>query len=102
MIRVDVKDNNQSYRPLAAVSSFSIHGTAVPPENNLYNGDVFAYMEREVERGIKNGYKTSWEPIHAAFNGTHADGSPNYQNRVYRSTPDRNIRRTKALELFIL
>ena len=101
MIRVDVKDNNQSYRPLAAVSSFSIHGTAVPSGNNLYNGDVFAYMEREVERGIQNDYKTSWEPIHAAFNGTHADGSPNYQKQGF--TEARRIGTfvgQKALELF--
>lgn len=83
MIRVDALDHDGQYRPLAAVSSFSIHGTVVPPKNNLYNGDVFAYIEREVEYGIKNMYKTSWEPIHAAFNGTHADNSPNYETQGF-------------------
>ena len=101
MIRVDVKDNDKKYRPLAAVSSFSIHGTAVPSGNNLYNGDVFAYIEREVEQGIKNVYKTSWDPIHAAFNGTHADSSPNYQKQGF--TEARRIGTSvgqKALKLF--
>ena len=83
LIRVDALDNDGEYRPLAAVSSFSIHGTAVPAKNNLYNGDVFAYIEREVEYGMKGHYKTSWEPIHAAFNGTHADNSPNYQTQDF-------------------
>ena len=83
LIRVDGQDNDGQYRPLAALSSFSIHATAVPPKNNLYNGDVFAYIEREVEFGIKNKYKTSWEPIHAAFNGTHADCSPNYSTQGF-------------------
>ena len=83
MIRVDVLDNDGQYRPLGALSSFSIHATAVPPKNNLHNGDVFAYIEREVEYGIKNQYKTSWEPIHAALNGAHGDCSPNYKKQGY-------------------
>lgn len=78
LIRVDVQRDDGRYRPLAAISSFSIHGTAVPMQNNLYNGDVFAFIEREVEYGIKNHYKTPWDAVHAAFNGTHADNSPNY------------------------
>lgn len=101
LIRVDALDHDGQYRPLAAFSSFSIHGTAVPPKNNLYNGDVFAYIEREVEHGIKIGYKTSWEPIHAAFNGTHADSSPNYQKQGFPEA--RRIGTSvgqKALELF--
>ena len=83
LIRVDGLDNDGKYRPLAALSSFSVHGTAVPAKNNLYNGDVFAYIEREVEHGIKKSYKTFWEPIHAAFNGTHADNSPNYNKQGF-------------------
>ncbi|MFA5322113.1 MAG: neutral/alkaline non-lysosomal ceramidase N-terminal domain-containing protein [Smithella sp.] len=101
LIRVEALDHDGQYRPLAAFSSFSIHGTAVPPKNNLYNGDVFAYIEREVEHGIKNDYKTSWEPIHAAFNGTHADSSPNYQTQGFIEA--RRIGTSvgqKALELF--
>ncbi|MEN6420699.1 MAG: neutral/alkaline non-lysosomal ceramidase N-terminal domain-containing protein, partial [Smithella sp.] len=101
LIRVDALDHDGQYRPLAAFSSFSIHGTAVPPKNNLYNGDVFAYIEREVEHGIKTGYKTSWEPIHAVFNGTHADSSPNYQKQGFPEA--RRIGTSvgqKALELF--
>lgn len=101
LIRVDALDNDGKYYPLAAFSSFSIHGTTLPAENNLYNGDVFAYIEREVEYGIKNNYKTSWEPVHAAFNGTHGDNSPNYnaQNFVESRRIGTAIGQ-KALELF--
>jgi neutral ceramidase len=83
MIRVDALDHDGQYRPLAAVSTFSIHATAVSSKNDFYNGDVFAYIEREVEYGIKGEYKTSWEPIHAAFNSTHADTSPNYSKQGF-------------------
>ncbi|MCX5848800.1 MAG: neutral/alkaline non-lysosomal ceramidase N-terminal domain-containing protein [Deltaproteobacteria bacterium] len=103
MIRVDSLDNDGQYHPLAAISSFSIHGTAVPAKNNFYNGDVFAYIEREVEYDIKNGYKTSWEPIHAAFNGTHADSSPNYRKDMQGFIEARRIGTSigqKAFELF--
>lgn len=101
LIRVDVLDQDDQYRPLAALSSFSIHGTAVPAKNNLYNGDVFAYIERDVEHGIKNYYKISWEPVHAAFNGTHADNSPNYETQGFLEARrlGTSIGR-RALELF--
>lgn len=83
MIRVDGLDKNGKYRPLGALSTFSIHSTAVPSKNDFYNGDVFAYIEREVEYGIKDKYKPQWEPIHAAFNSTHADTSPNYSKQGF-------------------
>lgn len=83
MIRVDVLDKDGQYKPLGALSSFSIHGTTLGEPNKLYNGDIFAYIEREVEYGIKDQYKTSWEPIHVAFNGTHGDSSPNYSKQGF-------------------
>ena len=55
----------------------------VSSKNDFYNGDVFAYIEREVEYGIKNQYETPWEPLHAAFNSTHADTSPNYSKQGF-------------------
>lgn len=103
MIRVDGLDKDGQYHPLAAISSFSIHGTTVPAKNNLYNGDVFAYIEREVEYAMKDIYKTSWEPIHAAFNGTHADNSPNYGKDMQGFIESRRIGTAigqKAFELF--
>jgi len=102
LIRIDARDVDGRYRPLAAVSSFSIHGTTVSMKNSLYSGDVFAYIEREVERGIRKHYQTSWNPIHAAFNGTHADNSPHYQEQGYPEA--RRIGTAvgrKALELFL-
>jgi neutral ceramidase len=101
LIRVDVLDNDGQYYPRVAFSSFSVHATTIPAKNNLYNGDLFAYIEREVEYGIKNTYKPSWEPVHAAFNGTHGDNSPNYkaQNFVESRRLGTAIGQ-KALELF--
>lgn len=101
MIRVDALGDDGQYHPLAAVSSFSIHATAVPAANDLYNGDVFAYIAREVEYGIKDAYRTAWEPVHAALNGTHADNSPGYeiQGFIEARRLGTSIGRT-ALELF--
>ncbi len=101
LIRVDVQNKDGQYYPLAAFTSFSIHPTTLPAKNNLYNGDVFAFIEREVEYGIKDNYKTSWEPVHVAFNGTHGDNSPNYNAQNFSES--RRIGTSigqKALELF--
>jgi neutral ceramidase len=47
MVRVDCLDEKTgAYRPAAALTSFSIHGTSVPARNTLYNADLYAYMER--------------------------------------------------------
>lgn len=74
MLRVDIIDEGKQ-KPLAAFTVFSIHGTAIPNTNTLYSGDVFAYIERELEWEIQrlgiNGF------VHAVCNGTHADNAPN-------------------------
>jgi len=76
MVRVDCLDaNSGAYLPAGALTSFSIHGTTVPSENTLYNADVFAYMERELEWEIARKYKTAGF-VHAVVNGTHADNAP--------------------------
>lgn len=77
MVRIDCLDADGRYQPVGALSSFSLHGTVIPPENQLYNGDVFAYTERQVEWSITGTYGTK-EPVCALMNGTHADNSPAY------------------------
>jgi len=77
VIRIDCMDNDGKYKPIGAFSTFSIHPNTKPQYlDKLYNGDVFAYIQREVEQGIYNHYKTSWYPVHAAANYTHGDNNP--------------------------
>ena len=94
MIRVDglIKTENII---AGALSTFSIHATAVSSKN-IYNGDVFAYIEREVEYGIKEKYKPQWEPIHAAFNSTMPIPHRTIANRISRSPQDRKFRRQSS------
>ncbi|MHB8137434.1 MAG: neutral/alkaline non-lysosomal ceramidase N-terminal domain-containing protein [Smithellaceae bacterium] len=76
MVRVDCLDaGSGAYVPAGALTSFSIHGTTVPSQNTLYNADVFAYMERELEWEIARKYRTAGF-VHAVVNGTHADNAP--------------------------
>ena len=76
MVRVDCLDaRSGAYVPAGALTSFSIHGTTVPSQNTLYNADVFAYMERELEWEMARKYKTVGF-VHAVVNGTHADIAP--------------------------
>ncbi len=77
MVRIDCLDPDGKYRPVGALTSFSLHGTVISSKNELYNGDVFAYTERQVEWSITRTYGTE-EPVCALMNGTHADNSPAY------------------------
>ncbi len=76
MVRVDCFDaKSGAYVPAGALTVYSIHGTTMPSQNTLYNADVFAYIERELEWEIARKYKTAGF-IHAVVNGTHADIAP--------------------------
>ena len=76
MVRVDCLDEKSgAYAPAGALTSFSIHGTTVPSQNTLYNADVFAYMERELEWEMARKHGAA-RFVHAVVNGTHADNSP--------------------------
>ena len=76
MIRVDALDDDSTWKPLGAFSSFSIHGTAMTALVDVYNADLFAYAQREVEWAIKNKYQTRWPVVHALTTGTHGDMAP--------------------------
>jgi len=76
VVRVDCLDGKTgAYRPVAALTSFSIHGTSVPSRNTLYSADVYAYMERELEWEIARRHGGA-RFVHAVVNGTHADNAP--------------------------
>ncbi len=76
MIRLDVESDGK-YLPIGAFSTFSIHGTGVGTSVDVFNGDVFAYAQRDLEWQIQQQYQTPWEPIHAFSNGTEGDIAPN-------------------------
>jgi neutral ceramidase len=76
MVRVDCLDAKSGvYLPAGALTVYSIHGTTVPSQNTLYNADVFAYIEKELEWEIARKVKTAGF-VHAVVNGTHADNAP--------------------------
>ena len=76
MVRVDAQDEAGTWKPLGAFSSFSIHATTLTALVDVYNADLFAYAQREVEWAIEDKYQTSWPVVHALTTGTHGDMAP--------------------------
>lgn len=82
MIRIDCLNIEKNvFVPTAAFTSFSIHGTSVPSRNELYNADLFAYVERELEWEMMKKYEAT-NFVHALVNGTHADSAPDVTGRL--------------------
>jgi neutral ceramidase len=103
MVRVDCLDEKSgAYVPAGALTSFSIHGTSVPSRNTLYNADVYAYMERELEWEMARKHGAT-RFVHAVVNGTHADNAPDCAPvcRGYRDSRRLGVGLgKKAVELF--
>lgn len=76
MVRVDVKDDRGQYLPLAAFSSFSVHATALTVPVEVYNADLFAYAQKDLEWKIRAKYDTPWPVVHALSTGTQGDMAP--------------------------
>ncbi len=76
MIRIDVQDDQGRYKPLAAFSSFSIHATALSVPVDVYNADLFAYAQKDLEWAIQRKYDTPWAVVHGLTNGTQGDMAP--------------------------
>jgi neutral ceramidase len=76
MIRIDVQDDQGSYKPLAAFSSFSVHATALSVPVEVYNSDLFAYAQKDLEWAIENKYETPWKVVHGLTTGTQGDMAP--------------------------
>lgn len=105
MIRLDVLEKEQTFKPLGAFTSFSMHPNTNPAELGcLYSGDITGFISREVEAGIKKRYRTLWNPILAAANGTHGDCNANHsQARVENYKDHKNLAHLiseKTLALF--
>jgi neutral ceramidase len=76
MIRVDAQDDQGNYKPLAAFSSFSVHATALAVPVEVYNSDLFAYAQKDLEWKIADKYQTPWPVVHALTTGTQGDMAP--------------------------
>jgi len=82
MIRVDCRKPDGAWAPIGAFSSFSMHPNLDNKQTDLlYNGDVTAFAERVVERGIARRYPSAVDPVHALANMTHGDITPDYKEK---------------------
>ncbi|HCO95042.1 MAG TPA: alkaline ceramidase [Phycisphaerales bacterium] len=90
MVRIDVRDDDGRYKPLAAFSSFSVHATALTPPVEVYNADLFAYAQKDLEWTIMRRYDTPWPVVSAMTNGTQGDMAPalpNLGNNIFSFSP---------------
>lgn len=76
MVRVDVQADDGRFLPLAAFSSFSVHATALSVPVEVYNADLFAYAQKDLEWAIQQQYLTPWPVVHALATGTQGDMAP--------------------------
>lgn len=76
MLRVDVADDKGQYKPLAAFSGFSVHATSITAPVKVYNGDLYAYAQRDLQWQIAKEFDTDWEVIHALTTATQGDMAP--------------------------
>lgn len=81
MVRIDVADESGRYLPLAAFSSFSVHATSVSVPVEVYNADLFAYAQKDLEWRMAERYQTPWPVVHAMTTGTQGDMAPAVPDR---------------------
>lgn len=108
MLRVDWLDTaTGGTTPAAAFSVFAIHGTANPSGEELYDPDIFGYLERAVERHIDllNGAPRSGagapRAVHLVANGASGDVSPDWppESRCVREGLGAGARRLPDSEI---
>lgn len=103
MLRIDLEADDGRYYPAGALTSFSIHGTAIPAFTRPWHADVWAWLGRDVALGIAADHETPFVPVHGAYQATHGDNSPAW---VRGQRGDREARRIgeglagHALQLF--
>jgi neutral ceramidase len=100
MLRVD-RIVGTGTQPLGAFTNFAIHGTAVPPSNDLYSGDIHAAAERALEWAIRQHYGVQAEVVHALTNGAEGDVAPAFMTQNFAEAEQLGLSlATKAFELF--
>lgn len=101
LLRVDtitVQDGVEHRVPAGAFSSFAMHGTGNPPANDLFDGDIHALVERDLEWHIDSlaGRHPEYGPesVHLFANGAEGDVSPDWpQERLCPRATLRPVRR---------
>lgn len=78
LVRIDAMEDDGTYRPWGAFSTFAIHGTGIPPFTAPYHGDIWAFFERDLEHRISEHYQPTRKPVHGPFEANHGDNNPNY------------------------
>lgn len=76
MVRIDTLGDDGKYQPLGAFASFSIHGTALPEREPLFNADVWAYIHKDWQWFIEKHYQPDQAVHVSAFEGTQGDVAP--------------------------
>jgi neutral ceramidase len=100
MLRVD-RIVGAGTQPLGAFTNFAIHGTVVPPSNDLYSGDVHAAAERALEWAIRQHYGVQTEIVHALTNGAEGDVAPAFTTQNFAEAEQLGLSlAAKAFELF--
>lgn len=79
MLRIDLRTDDGDFRPAGALTTFSVHGTAIPAFTEPYHADVWAWLARDLEHHIRNRYDTPFDPIHGPAQATHGDNTPAWQ-----------------------
>jgi len=80
LLRIDRITPNGT-RPLGAWTNFAIHGTAIGPDNDLYNADCFGAAERYFEAAIRSRDRLADSDIviHALTTGMTGDVAPAFE-----------------------
>jgi neutral ceramidase len=94
LLRIDTIDADGDTIPGAAISVFGFHATGNPSANDLFDGDVPAIIERDLERHMDAlaGTTSEYAPhsIHLFFNGSEGDVSLTGMSRS-RCLPARQV-----------
>lgn len=91
LLRIDAQDSDGQWKPWGAFATFAIHGTGIPPFTHPYHGDVWAFMERDIEANIARRYQPSWKPVYGPFEANHGDNNPNYRRGMRGDSETRRI-----------
>ena len=81
LLRIDLLADDGRYYPAGAFSNFSIHGTCIPANSDVFAADSWAYIARGLARWIEQAYHTPWQVIHGPSQGTHGDIAPDVQDK---------------------
>lgn len=76
MLRIDAKDDSGAFVPLAALGSFAVHATTLSAPVEVYNADLFAYAQKDLQWTIGKEYALPWSLVAALSTSTQGDMAP--------------------------